>query len=694
MARQKKKKKHRLFWFIVVSQMILMLAVIVGFFYYNESGYAAIVQEYRKEARTLVRDSTEKTFIPSQTSEVYDVNGELISYFKGEKGADYVYYEDIPSEFATAMVSIEDKRFYMHNGIDFIAMIRSAKAIIESGSLSQGGSTITMQLARNVYLDNGKRMERKLKEIFIASELEKCYSKNKIMEFYLNNIYFANGYYGIQSACKGYFSCELDELSLSQIAFLCAIPNSPTYYDPLVNYENTIARRDRILSNMYEDGKISEYAYNSALEEVITLKPSYVAKSKLNNYVDTYVYYCATRALMEQNGFVFQEYFETEEERKAYFEEYDELYAECQKQIYSNGYKIYTSIDIEKQEILQNSLDAALAEFTELGEEGVYKLQGSAVTIDNDTGLVVAIVGGREQDMGYYTLNRAYQSYRQPGSAIKPLIVYTPFLERSNTPDTIIQDTETEDGPKMEWYHGDVTLRFAVEGSLNPAAFNVFSQITPTVGLQYLKNMHFSGIVKEDEVMAVSLGGFTKGVSSLEMAAAFATLENDGLYRKPTCVQRMEDAEGNEIYVFEQKETRIYSEIAAQMMTDVLSSAADIGTDGVAKIEHMPTAGKTGTTNDDKDGWFVGYTGYYTTAVWVGCDMPETVEGLSGRTYPVYIWSDYMKQIHMWLEPRKFSFDEEIETPEAEAPDVKLPEVEDSENEAPDLPENDILGEE
>ena len=178
-AKQKKKKKHRLFWFIVVSQMILMLAVIVGFFYYNESGYAAIVQEYRKEARTLVRDSTEKTFIPSQTSEVYDVNGELISYFKGEKGADYVYYEDIPSEFATAMVSIEDKRFYMHNGIDFIAMIRSAKAIIESGSLSQGGSTITMQLARNVYLDNGKRMERKLKEIFIASELEKCYSKNK-----------------------------------------------------------------------------------------------------------------------------------------------------------------------------------------------------------------------------------------------------------------------------------------------------------------------------------------------------------------------------------------------------------------------------------------------------------------------------------------------------------------------------------
>lgn len=655
MARQKKqKKKHRLFWLLVKLQIVLMSAVVVGFLYYNYGGYAKQIQEYRKEAITLVRTSTEKTFIPSQTSEVYDADGELISYFKGEKTSDYVEYKDIPEDFVTAMISIEDKRFYEHKGVDIKALIRSAKAVIESGTLSQGGSTITMQLARNVYLDNGKRWERKIKEIFIAAELEKCYSKNKIMEFYLNNIYFANGYYGIQAASKGYFSCELEDLSLSQIAFLCAIPNSPSYYDPLVNFDNTITRRDRILNNMYEDGKIDESTYQNALGEEIVLKPSQIAKSKLNNYVDTYAYYCATRALMENNGFVFREYFESEEEEQAYYEEYDELYAECQKQIYSGGYKIYTSIEMDKQEALQAALDEELSSFTELGENGVYEMQGAAVTVDNETGYVVAIVGGREQDMGYYTLNRAYQSHRQPGSSIKPLIVYTPFFEKGNTPDTIVHDTKTEAAPEADYYFGDVTVRYAVELSLNAAAWNVYSEVTPRAGLQYLKNMHFSAIVKEDETLATSLGGFTQGASALEMASAYATLENDGVYRRPTCIVKIVDSDENVIYETVQEETRIYNETAARKMTDVLSTTISAIVNGSVKLEEMPCAGKTGTTNDNKDGWFVGYTRYYTTAIWVGCDLPKTVESLGGSTYPVNIWHNYMEEIHKGLPPLDF----------------------------------------
>lgn len=341
MTKEKKKKKHRLFWFIVKLQVLLMIFVIGALFYYNYSGYAKIIENLRKDAITEVRDATERTFIPEQTCFVYDTNGELISYVKGEKDADYVTYEYIPRKFVQAMVSIEDKKFYQHEGVDYLALIRSAKAILESGKLSQGGSTITMQLARNVFLHNGKNWERKVKEIFIALELEQRYSKNKIMEFYLNNIYFANGYYGIQSACRGYFSCELTELSLSQIAFLCAIPNSPSYYDPVVNMEHTLARRDRILENMYEDGLLKQSEYLQAKSEEIELVLSKTAKIQANDYVDTYVFYCATRALMEQQGFVFQEYFPSDWAEKQYYEAYDALYTECRKQINVQGCRIY-----------------------------------------------------------------------------------------------------------------------------------------------------------------------------------------------------------------------------------------------------------------------------------------------------------------------------------------------------------------
>lgn len=655
MAKKKKQKKHRLFWFIVKLQILLMLAVVVGMFIYSYGGYATKLQEIRQEAIRLVRESDEYTFVPSQTSIIYDANGEVISYIKGEKEADYVVYEDIPADFVTAMVSIEDKRFYKHDGIDYVALIRSAKAIMETKSLSQGGSTITMQLARNIYLSTEKTWERKIKEMFIAAELEKLYSKNKIMEYYLNNIYFSNGYYGIQAACNGYFSCDLNDLSLSQIAFLCAIPNSPSYYDPIVHFDNTIERRNRILTNMYQDEKISETVYIAALNEEIKLELSANTDvSQRNNYVDTYVYYCATRALMEMEGFTFQEYFSSEEEKKDYYEAYDELYAKCQKQIFAEGYKIYTSIEMDKQEALQASVNDVLSGYTDMNEDGVYKMQASAVCIDNDTGMVVAIVGGREQDIGIYTLNRAYQSFRQPGSSIKPLIVYTPFFENGNTPDTLVVDEKIEGGPTASYYHGEVTTRYAVEQSLNSVAWGLYEQITPETGLQYLKNMHFSKIDAKDYAPATSLGGFTKGMSALEMAAGFATLENDGVYRNPSCIAKIVDADQNIVYLGIQEGTRVYKETAARMMTNVLETAMIDGTGKEARLEGMPCAGKTGTTNDYKDGWFVGYTRYYTTSVWVGCDIPVAVDGLQGASYPAQIWKSYMTYANEGLIPLQF----------------------------------------
>lgn len=644
--KKKKKKKYHAFWVFVRVQMVLLLVVLGACGYYFFGGYAKEVKELKTEAERLVKNSTKETFRGHQTSVVYAADGSVISTLKESRDAYYLEDDAIPSDAKAAIVSIEDKKFYRHGGVDYWALMRAVKAMIENGKITQGGSTITMQLARNVFISQEKTWQRKVEEIFIAQSMEKKYTKDEILEFYLNNIYFGNGYYGIESASRGYFNRGAEELSLSQIVFLCAIPNNPTLYDPVTNMDNTLARRDRILSNMQEDGKISEVDYANAVMEQITLERP--ASGQKNDYVETYAYYCATRALMEQQGFVFRYEFDSDEDEAEYGAAYDEMYTACQKQLYTGGYEIYTSLDLALQEELQASVDDTLAGFTEKNEEGVYTLQASAVCIDNDNGYVKAIVGGRDQDFAGYTLNRAYQSYRQPGSAIKPLTVYTPLFERNYSPESVVADEPIEDGPRNSngTYLGEVTLRTAVEKSINTVAWRMYEELTPEVGLSYLEKMHFARLDPEDYRLASALGGFTNGVSALEMASAYAALANDGLYRQPTCIVKILDASGNEVYASAQEEQEVYKQNAARIMTDVLRGVFTNGTAKGLGLSAMPCAGKTGTTNDQKDGWFVGYTRYYTTSVWVGYDMPQKLNDLMGNTYPGKIWQSFMEQAH------------------------------------------------
>lgn len=651
--KRKRKKKYRLFWFFAKLHILLLLLVAgaLGFYYFG--GYAQTVSELQSEAKSLVSHSSENTFRSVQTSLVYDINGTLISTLKGEKDVYYLEYKQIPAYVSAAMVSIEDKKFYRHNGIDVRAILRAAKAMLENGEVTQGGSTITQQLARTIFLNQEVTWQRKVEEIFIAVELEKVYSKEKIMEFYLNNIYFANGYYGIQAASKGYFNTEVKNLSLSQIAFLCAIPNNPTLYDPAERMENTIKRRDRILYQMKEDGKISQQTYDEATTEQIVLERPEKTK---NDYVETYTYNCAIRALMKQQGFVFKTEFASEEEKNNYDAGYKIAYEDCQKSMFSKGYRIYTSIDLNMQQQLQDALDSNLAEFTEQNEEGIYTLQGAAVCIDNHTGYIKAIVGGRNQNLPGYTLNRAYQSFRQPGSAIKPLLVYTPALEREYTPDSVVMDEKKEEGPSNagDYYEGEITLRYAVQKSKNTVAWNLLEQLTPEVGLSYLKNMNFTRLDDRDRQLTSALGGFTNGVSSVEMAAGYAALENDGKYREPTCIVKITDAEDETLYESDMAEKQVYKTNASRMMTDMMKTVVEEGTGKGLALNGMPCAGKTGTTNDNKDGWFAGYTSYYTTSVWVGYDMPKELPGLSGSTYPGNIWKAFMEQVHQGLNPVEF----------------------------------------
>ncbi|MCI6859458.1 MAG: PBP1A family penicillin-binding protein [Eubacterium sp.] len=614
-----------------------------------------------KEARETVEKSSKDTFKAQQTSIVYDKEGNEIKKLKQDKDVSYLSFDKIPDAAKLAIISIEDKNFTSHRGIDVEGVARAGLSLIlHRGEITMGGSTITQQLARNIFLNYEQTYSRKIKEMFIAVALEQKYTKEEILEFYLNNVYFSNGYYGIESASEAYFNKKAEDLSISQIAFLCAIPNSPGRYDPYKHKDATMERRDRILQNMYKDGYISKEQYDKSVAEKIKVKRK--KETETNDYAETYILKCAAEALMREQGFKFKNTFASKSEKKKYDEEYDELYSTCKKSLYTAGYRIYTSIDMEKQKELQESVSSQLSMFTDKTDDGVYKVQGAAVCIDNSTGKVAAIVGGREEDQEGYGLNRAFQSFRQPGSSIKPLLVYAPALEKGYTPYSTLDDSRMT-GPNAVSnsgysYLGPISLRRAVQKSSNVATYRLYEELGPETCLGYLEDLNFKGLDENDyKYNTTCLGGFTNGTTVVEMAAGYAALENDGEYRRPDCIVKITDASGNKVVGKNTGRKEVYSSNAARMMTDVLESCVSSprGTAAGCKLDNnMPAACKTGTTSNYVDGWLCGYTPYYTTAVWVGMDVYKPVDNLKGNTYPAYIWKNFMNKAHEGLAAKDF----------------------------------------
>lgn len=652
MSRKEKKKKKKGILHTASSSVKFLIALtVVLLFVIIYFRYGRDVITMKQEAALMVKLSSSDTFRSVETSVVYDTHGEEMKSLSGEKDVYYVEYADIPQYFMQAMIAVEDKKFYKHHGIDAQGVARAFVALIRhEGKITQGGSTITQQLAKNIFLTNEVTWKRKVIEAFVAIDLEEKYSKEQILEFYLNNIYFSNGYYGIDAAAKGYFGEELTKLSLSQIAFLCAIPNSPTYYNPVENMDHTIERRDKILLDMVEEGYINELDYTIATSEAITLN---MKQEQHNNYAETYIYHQATEALMEAGGFTISYDFASDLAKQQYKGAYDTLYAEYQQSLYTGGYRIYTSMDLDIQQRLQDEVDNVLSDYKELSEEGVYALQGSAVCIDNKTGYVCGVVGGRSQEeIKGYTLNRAYQSPRQPGSAIKPINVYMPAFMAGYNLETKVTALD-EDGKAKRSMRVDE----AVAKSNNDIARQIYKDLTPGRGMSYMAKMKFKSITAEDkEVMAGALGGFTYGATTEEMAAAYACIANNGQYMYPSCIVRITDADGELIYENAQTTVQVYDGNAAAMMTSALEKVLHKGgtAEGYA-LKDMHCAGKTGTTNKNYDGWFCGFTPYYTTAVWVGYDMPRQLKTLQGNTYPVRIWNRFMAKLHEGLEDVDFS---------------------------------------
>lgn len=649
-AKKKKNKKKKMVKRVILG--ILAVLFIAGGIYAGPKAFAIL--RMSRIAKAFVDSSTASTFKESKTTLVYDTNGNELCKIKSSKDMYYIGFSDIPLTLDNAFVVMEDRDFYNHDGIDYKAIVRAAIVNQKSNEIAQGASTITQQLARNIFLTQEVTWQRKIEEIFIAWGLEKKYSKEQILEFYLNNIYFGNGYYGVEAAAKGYFNKSVSQLTLSEQAFIAAIPNNPSKYNPLTGFDKTLKRRDLILQQMYEADYISYVDYYMAKGENIVLNQP--EQEKEDNSVVTYVRHCATESLMKSTGFSFRDNFSSKEDEESYDSLYDTYYTRCQQMLLSGGYTVYTSFDMDLQNKLQQAVDGNLAGYTEVSDDGIYKMQGAAVSIDNSTGNVVAIVGGRSQDLkAGYTLNRAYQSYRQSGSAIKPLSVYMPYLMRGKTADSIVVDEPIEGGPVNSdgGYWGEMTVRDAVKFSKNTIAWKIYQEITPRAGAAYLLNMDFKKVWYDKDYTAAALGGFTYGVTTEEMAGGYAAIANDGIYRKSTCIQRIVGADGKIVINEADRGMRVYDSNACRMMTGILEAVVEPdGTGAAGAVGNAVIAGKTGTTNSNKDMWFCGYSAYYTTAVWIGFDYPKEIQGHNSASY---IFKQYMTQVHENLPRREIS---------------------------------------
>ena len=648
--RRRKKRDHSFY----IMQGLIILAFVVVILLFVKGDYAGGIFQLRKEAVETVKNATIEELQGQRVGTVYDARGGVITELKNERNIRYLTSEEIPQTVKDAFVSIEDKRFYKHNGVDIFALTRAVTKLINKDAITQGGSTITQQLSRNIFLTHEKSWQRKVKEMFIAWELEKEYSKEQILEFYVNNIFYANNCYGIESASLKYFGKTVSECSISETAFLCAIPNSPSRFDPLEKKENTLKRRDAILKAMYENDKITKDEYNAAIAEEISVDSHSVVYDQ--SWARSYAIHCVVEEMMRADGFEFQYDFELVTDREDYEELYNETFAKYREKLFLSGYQIYTSIDPMQQSALQNAIDVKLEEYNTKNTNGTYALQCAATCIDNETGLVTAIVGGRTQEDVSYDYNRAYLSSRPPGSAIKPLVVYTPLLERGYTADSTVTDKKAAEGPRNSngQYSGAISLRTAVEKSKNTVAWEKFNELGAETAMQYLLELEFTDIMPQDYTGSSALGGFTRGASTLEMSGAYTALENKGVYRTPTCILRIEDSYGNIVYEPKMSEKQVYKADAAEKMTDILEGVMTNGTAKGLGVQGMPSAGKTGTTNENKDGWFAGYTPYYTTSIWVGYDSPRWLKGLTGSAYPAEIWNNFMTEIHRDLPAKNF----------------------------------------
>ena len=554
----------------------------------------------------------DETLIPDAASQFYDINGNVIYTTLSEERRIPVNIDKIPKHVQKAFIAIEDNRFYEHGGIDYRGTARALVSTL-SGREVQGGSTITQQLAKNAFLTQERSIIRKIKEAFIAKELEHKYTKDEILSMYLNRIYFGQGAYGIESASLYYFDKHVQNLDIAEAATLAAIPKSPNYYNPFENPQESKKRQELVIDQMVKYGFINAEQAAQAKAKKMVYSTSHKVKSDPRGYFFDMI----SQKVIEEVG------------------------ADA---LYKGGLKIYTTLDMDMQKAAENAMRHLPSYFTD-GKK-LTQPQMALAAVDPKTGYVKAMIGGRGQDK----FNRATLAVRQPGSAFKPF-VYLTAMQNGFTPASIIEDKEEEfakgwkpQNSDMKW-HGKVSLRTALKRSFNVPTIKLAREVGVDKIVANAEKMGISTLVDSgaysDVNLAMALGGLSKGVNPLEMASAYGVLATNGLYSKPIALLKIVDREGKVLYQAKPQTKRVIDATSAYLTTNMLEDVLVSGTAGGMGIGR-PAAGKTGTTDTNIDAWFVGYTPDLSTAVWVGDDNNKPMQRMYGSGAPLSIWHDFM----------------------------------------------------
>ena len=645
--------------FVIGVALTSFKLLIIAIFMIASAGLGTLIGVAKAYMETTPTLDTGKIENQSETSYIYDTNGNLITAYTGTENRDWASIEEIPLMLQEAVISIEDVRFYYHNGVDVKRLIGAFLSNLMNDDV-QGGSTLTQQLIKNRLLSFERTYERKIQEAYLAMQLEQEYTKDDILEAYLNTIHLGASNYGVKAAAMDYFGKDLDELSLRECAMLAGIIRYPYYYNPRRVYYDAEdpdiinKRTDQVLYQMYISEYITEQEYEAALSDTVHIveESTVLEMYDMPHFVEYAVYDVITHFLKQRN-----------------MQDTTENRAIIESEIRTNGYRIYTTVDPEIQKTVQDSLsewdnypalENESSSVTRYESDGVVtetiQPQAAVVVIDQKTGELKAVVGSREVPTAKKTLNRAYQTTMPVGSSIKPIAVYAPAIDKGYSDGTVVPNLPLPiDGWDSEKgypgggnkYYGPVTLRTALVRSLNSATAYTLLNL---VGLQDSKNYLIDLGVNPAHISVTGAGLAlgTSGITPIEMAGAYATIANNGVYLEPMSFKYVTDKDGNVILdagvIREQRQ--VFKESTAWLVTDMLTQAVESGTGTSAQIPGMAIAGKTGTNQNATGVFFAGISPYYTMTLWIGHDMYEPLsDDVYASNSAAPLWQNIMSKV-------------------------------------------------
>ena len=584
-------------------------------------------------------------YAPKQSSQFFDKDGNLIANTFKEENREYVKYDDIPARIIEGLVAIEDTQFFEHSGINPDAISRAIIKDIKAGGFVEGASTLTQQLIKMLILTREKKIIRKVKEALLAIRLETILTKEEILERYLNHVYFGHGYYGIKTAAKGYFNKDLYELSLKEIAILVGLPRAPSFYDPTKNLKISLARANQVITRLDTLGWINKDQYENSMKEIPVIFNQTLTKNKAPYAIDYAISQLITDIPDIQYG----------------------------------GYKIYLTVDQDAQEIARESLkasydDAIKRDLSSRGSNSkddsyVKELNGAMITMESGTGRILAMVGGVDYNQSVF--NRAYQSKRQAGSAIKPFLYQIALNEGYNPASQLFDISRTYNytvgGVQKKWqpknyggkFEGIVSLRDSLTFSRNLSTLNLVTDVGVELTSQELKKYGFKDIVNN---LSITLGSMS--VDLVEFSEAYSVISNNGTQVKPYIIEQIVNKNG-EVVTFEPQTKEINTPEQIYLMTSILSDVVKRGTGKSAQVPGIELAGKTGTTNNNVDAWFCGYSPSIQTIIWFGNDNNAPMRKTeTGGKIAAPVFSSFFKkylQLHPEI-PRNFIMPENVYT--------------------------------